>query len=127
MSQLTSHTERTRAGIPLLAWVALVIASTAVAVLLALAITSGDDAGIDVATPAATASGAPGVRYDGGPEEGTRGPSSSELTGHRAPAIRYDGGPEEGTRGLSEPAPVGQRAPGVRYDGGPEEGTRGIR
>jgi hypothetical protein len=33
------------------------------------------------------------TRYDGGPEEGTRGaigPSS----------VRYDGGPEEGTRGV---------------------------
>jgi hypothetical protein len=35
------------------------------------------------------------TRYDGGPEEGTRGSSvaPSQLT------TRYDGGPEEGTRG----------------------------
>ena len=38
-----------------------------------------------------------------------------------APGTRYDGGPDEGTRGLrAEPAP-----PGTRYDGGPDEGTRG--
>jgi hypothetical protein len=35
-----------------------------------------------------------GTRYDGGPEEGTRGIARSE-----APVARYDGGPEEGTRG----------------------------
>jgi hypothetical protein len=33
-----------------------------------------------------------GTRYDGGPEEGTRGQLAS-------PSTRYDGGPEEGTRG----------------------------
>ncbi len=37
----------------------------------------------------------PGTRYDGGPEEGTRGQLSSPV----APEARYDGGPEEGTRG----------------------------
>jgi hypothetical protein len=69
----------------------------------------------------------PGVRYDGGPEEGT-----AALTQRSAPAtfdpnsikespsVRYDGGPEEGTRGV-----VPARQPGVRYDGGPEEGSRG--
>ena len=38
-----------------------------------------------------------------------------------APATRYDGGPEEGTRGAIAFPP----APDSRYDGGPEEGTRG--
>jgi hypothetical protein len=59
----------------------------------------------------------PGTRYDGGPEEGTRGAIQSPP----APGTRYDGGPEEGTRGAIQ-SPV---APGTRYDGGPEEGTRG--
>jgi hypothetical protein len=64
-----------------------------------------------------TAPVAPGTRYDGGPEEGTRGAITSPV----APGTRYDGGPEEGTRGqLASPA-----APETRYDGGPEEGTRG--
>ena len=36
----------------------------------------------------------PGVRYDGGPEEGSRGISSGD------PTTRFDGGPEEGTRGI---------------------------
>jgi hypothetical protein len=66
----------------------------------------------------ASASPAPGTRYDGGPEEGTRGPSSTPAP-PAAPGTRYDGGPEEGTRGIV-PA-----LPGTRYDGGPEEGTRG--
>ncbi len=57
------------------------------------------------------------ARYDGGPEEGTRG-----IVASRGPnGVRYDGGPEEGTRSLSFP-----QAPVTRYDGGPEEGTRGM-
>jgi hypothetical protein len=38
-----------------------------------------------------------GKRYDGGPEEGTRGPAQSSP----APGIRHDGGPDEGSRGLA--------------------------
>jgi hypothetical protein len=34
---------------------------------------------------------------------------------------RFDGGPDEGTRGPQAYAP----APGTRFDGGPDEGTRG--
>jgi hypothetical protein len=37
------------------------------------------------------------------------------------PGTRFDGGPDEGTRGI-QVAPV---APGTRFDGGPDEGTRG--
>ena len=36
--------------------------------------------------------------------------------------VRYDGGPDEGTRGLNVQS---QTAAGTRFDGGPEEGTRG--
>ena len=58
------------------------------------------------------------TRYDGGPEEGSRG-----VIQVQRPGVRYDGGPEEGSRGaLSSGA-----APGTRYDGGPEEGSRGAR
>jgi hypothetical protein len=70
---------------------------------------------------------APGARYDGGPEEGTRGIVSAPH-----PGVRYDGGPDEGTAALiqrSAPATFDPNSikspPGVRYDGGPEEGTRG--
>lgn len=50
---------------------------------------------------------APGIRYDGGPEEGSRGvvPAHSRST-------RYDGGPEEGSRGI-----VADQTPGTRYNG----------
>ena len=40
-----------------------------------------------------------------------------------AAGTRYDGGPEEGTRGATSVQP--QTAAGTRYDGGPEEGSRG--
>jgi hypothetical protein len=72
---------------------------------------------LDGATDIApTAPVQPGTRYDGGPEEGTRGAITSPV----APGTRYDGGPEEGTRGgITSPV-----APGTRYDGGPDEGTR---
>jgi hypothetical protein len=37
----------------------------------------------------------PGTRFDGGPDEGTRGVQSQTLP----PGMRFDGGPDEGTRG----------------------------
>jgi hypothetical protein len=37
---------------------------------------------------------------------------------------RFDGGPDEGTRGISTGAAL---PPGTRFDGGPDEGTRGIQ
>jgi hypothetical protein len=55
----------------------------------------------------------------------------------QAPAgtTRYDGGPEEGSRGpvkdyslnsaTGDVAPTPSQAPDTRFDGGPEEGTRG--
>jgi hypothetical protein len=39
---------------------------------------------------------------------------------------RFDGGPDEGTRGI-QAAPPAELAPGTRFDGGPDEGTRGIQ
>jgi hypothetical protein len=90
------------------------------------------DGGPEEGTRGAVAARQPGVRYDGGPEEGT-----AALTQRSAPAtfdpnsiksppgVRYDGGPEEGSRGaLSSDAPA-NAIPGTRYDGGPEEGSRG--
>jgi hypothetical protein len=44
---------------------------------------------------ASTVDDAPGVRYDGGPDEGTRGVGTVRPPSH----IRYDGGPEEGSVG----------------------------
>jgi hypothetical protein len=81
------------------------------------------------ASPAALPQQQPlGTRYDGGPDEGTRG-----IVATRQPGVRYDGGPEEGTAALTQrsaPATFDpnsiKQAPGVRYDGGPEEGSRGL-
>jgi hypothetical protein len=39
-----------------------------------------------------------GTRFDGGPDEGTRGP----IAAPPAPGTRFDGGPDEGTRGPAE-------------------------
>ena len=53
-----------------------------------------------------------GTRFDGGPDEGTRGISS----GAGLPAgTRFDGGPDEGTRGLQPPAGMTYKA----HAGGP--------
>jgi hypothetical protein len=90
------------------------------------------DGGPEEATRGAVAARQPGVRYDGGPEEGTAALAQRSAPAtfdphslNQAPGVRYDGGPEEGTRGaLSSNAPS-SAIPGTRYDGGPEEGSRG--
>jgi hypothetical protein len=69
----------------------------------------------------------PDTRFDGGPNEGTRGAVSQPVD---SAVIRFDGGPQEGTRGAiirSNPvqAPTFDRGPRARFDGGPNEGTRG--
>ena len=61
------------------------------------------------------------TRFDGGPEEGTRGAAVAPSS----PSTRYDGGPEEGTRGALSSKASSNAVPGTRYDGGPEEGSRG--
>lgn len=54
------------------------------------------------AHPLETSAQAPGVRYDGGPDEGTR----AIIAVPKAPEARYDGGPNEGTRAIATPAPA---------------------
>lgn len=70
-------------------WLAGTILATAVIVVFAFTITSSD---AEKTVPAQAASG---QRYDGGPEEGTRG----VVPAPPVAGERYDGGPEEGTRG----------------------------
>ena len=74
----------------------LVLAAIVVAIVLFSADDGSSSSPAAVAPAASSVSQPAGVRYDGGPEEGTRGPATS------APSLdtRYDGGPEEGTRGL---------------------------
>jgi hypothetical protein len=76
----------------LLAALIAVVAVTAAVVILA------DDAGQTASTqPISHQQNLPdGARFDGGPDEGTRGLSSGAAP---APGTRFDGGPDEGTRG----------------------------
>ena len=80
----------------------LVALACLVAVLLAITVTQvvgGDDTtaptAVQPAAEIAPAAITPGLRYDGGPEEGSRG--LGDLTAPNPG--RPDGGPEEGTRG----------------------------
>jgi type II secretory pathway pseudopilin PulG len=92
---LRSHFKLVR-GLLAIAMVA-VLALTATVVILA-----NDDDQVSPATKSQAAPvvqqqvQTPGTRFDGGPEEGTRGLAANPA----APAsTRFDGGPEEGTRG----------------------------
>jgi hypothetical protein len=82
----------------------------------------------------------PSTRYDGGPEEGTRGAVSSGTASSPAPGTRYGGFNPATGRPESAPLPqqehplrsrLGSTQSGApiassRYDGGPEEGSRGL-
>jgi len=122
---LRSHYNHLRALLAI-AMVA-VVGLTATVVILSLdeSDQSGATSGLAQQQPAVvsdTSNVAPGTRYDGGPDEGTRG-ATANAAAAAVPSVgtRYDGGPEEGTRGAqSSPAPKA-----TRYDGGPNEGTRG--
>ena len=108
---LRSHYRQLRS---LLAVAMIAVLGLTVAVVM-LATNDENSPAVQSAAPAAAAASAPvnGVRFDGGPEEGTRG-----IVGVQAPATRYDGGPEEGSRGTQI-----SQATATRYDGGPDEGT----
>jgi hypothetical protein len=121
---LRSHYKLLRALLAV-AMIAVVGLSAAVVI---LAIDEDRETSAGSATQVSTPSPAGSTRYDGGPEEGTRG-----VVAARQPGARFDGGPEEGTAALTQrsaPATFDpnsiKSAPGVRYDGGPEEGTRGL-
>ena len=101
----------------------LVVAMAALIALAAAVVILADDdkqASISTAQPSVQQQALPsGTRFDGGPDEGTRGAQAIAPT----PGTRFDGGPDEGTRGAQAIAP----APGTRFDGGPDEGTRGAQ
>jgi hypothetical protein len=97
---------------------ATVIACAAVSLFLVI---SHDDKAAVMPKPAVADTPA-GMRYDGGPDEGTRG----LLKSGPAPGVRYDGGPEEGTRGVPSSSAPSTTAAGIRFDGGPEEGSRAL-
>jgi hypothetical protein len=84
----------------------LVVALVAVCALAAaLVIVATDDQEASIAPRSATLQQDPALQPDQALPAGTR----------------FDGGPDEGTRGLQ----VSPAAPGTRFDGGPDEGTRG--
>ena len=78
------------------AMIAVVGLSAAVVI---LAIDEDGDTSAGSATQVSTPSPAGTTRYDGGPEEGTRGALSFSRPASHTAATRYDGGPEEGSRG----------------------------
>jgi hypothetical protein len=133
---LRSHYKLVRALLAI-AMVAVIGLSVAVVILA----TEGDEVTTSqapVSTPAEalgpSAIHAPGQRYDGGPEEGTRGirQSDSAAPVHVNPSTGYASTrPEVAPPPSSIAAPAGdaytelRSASKTRYDGGPDEGTRG--
>jgi len=139
-----AHTQpqAVRIRLPLGITLAVVALIAGAAIALFFVLSADDDEVTQSPKPAAA-----GVRYDGGPEEGTAAVTqrSAPATFDRnsineAPGVRYDGGPEEGSAQVSTTQPrvsqdrafpglAGEAAAlqkdGVRYDGGPNEGTAG--
>jgi hypothetical protein len=115
---LRSHYNAVRAllAVAMIAVVGLTVAVVIVA-------REDDQAGGAAALSAPSTATQDGIRYDGGPEEGSAAIVASPPARIPAAGTRYDGGPEEGTRGaVASPQPM---PAGTRYDGGPDEGSRG--
>jgi len=110
---LKSHYKAVRA---LLA--AALIAIVALAATVVIVANDDDNAKVSAA-PKAAVQQDPGTRFDGGPNEGTRGIS----TGAGLPAgTRFDGGPDEGSRGAQS---YWQQAdPRTSYQPTPNEGFK---
>jgi hypothetical protein len=62
-----------------------------------------------------------GTRFDGGPNEGTRGITSNVAP---APGTRFDGGPDEGTRGAQSQSYWQQADPRTSYQPAPNDGFK---
>ena len=78
-------------------WLVALLLATVVALSLAFVlVVGGEDSTPDVA-PGVSSLSVDGVRYDGGPEEGSAAVSSRETP---QPGVRYDGGPEEGSAAI---------------------------
>jgi hypothetical protein len=66
------------------------------------------------------------IRYGSGVVNPSTGYPSDTIRPD-SPGTRYDGGPEEGTRGVvPAPTPNVDASPGARFDGGPEEGSADV-
>jgi hypothetical protein len=86
----------------------LLIAAVALAVAVAIAFEIRDKGGTGASQPSVAAKHAPatrgdatslppGTRYDGGPEEGTRGPLQIVHSSALPPGVRVENGPQERT------------------------------
>jgi hypothetical protein len=119
---LRSHYTHLRA---LLAAATIAILGLTAAVVI-LATDDGRSTAVSTAAPA-TAPDPSGARYDGGPDEGTRGAvAARSLSVPPSPSARYDGGPEEGSAALIQRSATPTSKPSARYDGGPEEGSAAL-
>jgi hypothetical protein len=102
----------------------LAVALVAIAALAAtVVILANDDDNANVASqPAAKSQQLPaGTRFDGGPDEGTRGISTGAVP---TPGTRFDGGPDEGTRGPQSQSYWQQANPRTSYQPAPDEGFK---
>jgi hypothetical protein len=93
-----------------------------VALAAAVVIVANDDNAKVAATPKAAEQSLPaGTRFDGGPDEGTRGISTGAAP---TPGTRFDGGPDEGTRGAQSQSYWQQAEPRTSYQPAPDEGFK---
>jgi hypothetical protein len=118
---------------PTQVWVVLVAAAAAAAIALVLALTSGGG-GRGAVSPSASSRAdraAAGARLD---HRGLSARAQGSLAVPRPSATRHDGGPEEGTRGPSQWAtpPIAVNRSGAAhagdphsYNGGHDEGSAG--
>ena len=112
---LKSHYKAVRA---LLAAALIAIVALAATVVI---VANDDDAKV-TATPKSSEQALPaGTRFDGGPNEGTRGISTGAVP---APGARFDGGPDEGTRGPQSQSYWQQADPRTSYQPAPDEGFK---
>ena len=98
----------------------LAAALVAVVALAATVVILANDTDTKVSVAPKSAQALPESINYGGFNPATGRPTTVEQPNLPA-GTRFDGGPDEGTRGIHA-QPV---APGTRFDGGPDEGTRG--
>jgi hypothetical protein len=113
---LRSHFNAVRALLAV-ALVAIVALATTVVIV------ANDDEATNSAAPAAEPAAQPqtlppGTRFDGGPDEGTRGLQPQTVP----PGTRFDGGPDEGSRGPQ--SYWESRNPRSSYQPAPADGTK---
>jgi hypothetical protein len=102
--------------LPVLVWAALGAAAAVASVALVLALSSGGTQKVSTSSGAvAPAASSLGTRYDGGPEEGTRGPYGHPLS---RPRVTQSGAPLPSASRFEHGNPT-------LYNGGHDEGRAG--